>query len=188
MKCLALGCDRPSVAHGQCKLHYYRWRRTGGVALPPPDRTIIDPISRLMGQVTTLPETGCLIYLGGWDRDSYGIFTVRRKSYRAHRWLWEQTYGPIPAGKWLLHHCDTPPCINVWGCLYIGTARENSADMCARNRQSHRGGNHQGNPKITRVQADEIRTLRHIDSRLLAAQYGLSRSAIYDIWSGKTWG
>jgi hypothetical protein len=53
-----------------------------------------------------------------------------------HRFAWELAYGPIPDGLWVLHHCDNPPCVNI-DHLYLGTVKDNTADMMRRGRMRH---------------------------------------------------
>ncbi len=66
------------------------------------------------------------IYIGG---KSYTVY--------AHRMAWELAHGPIPAGLFVCHACDNPPCINVEH-LFLGTARRNSEDMKAKGRGAGR--------------------------------------------------
>lgn len=44
--------------------------------------------------------------------DGYGVCGLNNKQYRAHRIVYEQTYGPIPSGLFILHTCDNPKCCN----------------------------------------------------------------------------
>jgi hypothetical protein len=62
-----------------------------------------------------------------------------------HRIAWMVTHGPIPPGKWVLHHCDNPPCCDAGapgdpdsGCLYLGDHERNVADKVERGRQVDR--------------------------------------------------
>lgn len=45
----------------------------------------------------------------------------------ASRVAWEDTYGPIPAGLYVLHACDNPGCCNP-AHLMVGSLRANSID------------------------------------------------------------
>src|SRR5687768_7640815 len=54
----------------------------------------------------------CWVWVAGRYTWGYGRFSVsRQRSEPAHRIAWELTFGPIPAGLWVLHHCDNPPCV-----------------------------------------------------------------------------
>lgn len=96
------------------------------------------------------PDTGCILWTGPKNNGGYGVlmFTDWSKPYRerkgeggklAHRLAWAAVHGPIPAGAYICHHCDTPACINVEH-LYLGDAKTNAADMSARGRY-HKGPN-----------------------------------------------
>jgi HNH endonuclease len=55
----------------------------------------------------------------------------------AHRLVWEYTYGPIPEGFQVLHHCDNPPCCNPEH-LFLGTSLDNNRDRDAKGRNGQR--------------------------------------------------
>jgi len=61
---------------------------------------------------------GCWIWTGTLDRTGYGRLNVgrhddgRRLSQAAHRFVWEQTRGPIEPGLVLDHRCRTRACVN----------------------------------------------------------------------------
>jgi len=83
------------------------------------------------------PDLGpCWVWTACCLPKGYGKFVANCKQYRAHRFSWELEYGPIPAGKWVLHRCDNPPCVRL-SHLYAGTPKENAGDMVE-------AGNHQG--------------------------------------------
>lgn len=78
-------------------------------------------------------ECGCQIWTGAVGEKGYGHFTKNRKHFAAHRASWMQAHGPISDGLWVLHRCDTPPCINP-NHLFLGTAADNTADMIRKGR------------------------------------------------------
>ena len=78
----------------------------------------------------------CWEWKGQRDRYGYGKFKYKTDKWRdvkAHRLVWEFTYGPIPKGEGyhgtVIRHfvCDNPPCCNPKH-LKPGTTAENNAD------------------------------------------------------------
>jgi len=71
---------------------------------------------------------GCHFWVGGIADDAYGRFAVGGgRVVRAHRWAWEQVYGPVPDGLMVMHACETS-CVNAVECLLLGTRRGPGAD------------------------------------------------------------
>lgn len=61
-------------------------------------------------------KTGeCWIWTGASDSHGYGHFTVTQeratKHFKAHRWIYEQTCGPIPEGMVIDHTCHNHACV-----------------------------------------------------------------------------
>ena len=78
-------------------------------------------------------ESGCLIWMKGTAHPGYGRVVVNGEAELAHRVAWRKTYGEIPKGLFVLHRCDTPPCINPKH-LFLGTAKDNAQDMLKKGR------------------------------------------------------
>lgn len=70
---------------------------------------------------------GCWLWTGSTGEWGYGKFNVSRRTRTATRGAWEFTYGPIPEGKQVLHHCDTPACVRP-DHLFLGTHDDNQED------------------------------------------------------------
>jgi hypothetical protein len=110
-------------------------------------------------KVDVSDSASCWPWTGHRDARGYGRTTKR--STTAHRVAWEVTHGEIPAGLFVCHRCDNPPCCNP-AHLFLGTAGDNARDMAAKGRV--RGGG----PR--RFDRDEAR-------RLLASGLGLRATA-----------
>ncbi len=54
----------------------------------------------------------CIMWSGGVSK-GYGRFGYDRKVWLAHKWIYEQTYGPVPKGLELDHLCRNRGCVNV---------------------------------------------------------------------------
>ncbi len=131
------------------------------------------------------PNTGCWLWTGHQYTNRYGQIGVNGSQVRANRLSWELHKGPIPKGLNVLHHCDTPECVNPYH-LFLGTAKDNMADCIKKNRLKPRCGITHPRTKLTPEQVSEIRAdLR--GTRRLSREYGVSRTAIRDIRRGITW-
>jgi hypothetical protein len=84
----------------------------------------------------------------------YGQVNDSGRMRRAHRWVWEKVYGPVPHGLFVLHRCDNKRCVFIEH-LFLGTAADNSADMRAKGRSR---GAPKGQPwSVARRAAQEIK-------------------------------
>lgn len=113
----------------------------------------------------------------------------------AHRLAYTLTYGPIPDGLWVLHHCDNPPCCRP-DHLFVGTAGDNARDRDAKGRngpksrpEAMRRGERHPRARLTAEQVAEIRRRRADGVRVseLARIFGVSITAASFAIRGKTW-
>jgi hypothetical protein len=125
--------------------------------------------------------TRCWEWIAACDR--YGQIKIGGKHETSHRVSWELTYGPIPEGLFVCHHCDNTLCCNP-DHLFLGTHHDNMDDRNKKGRQASgerngsrlhpeklargdRSGSHlhpesytgenNGGAKLTRYQVVEIR-------------------------------
>ena len=90
------------------------------------------PEERLMSRVDGTED--CWMWRGAVDGHGYGVLVWHgHRRHRAHRAMWEVTFGRIPEGFFVCHHCDTPACVRP-DHLFLGTQADNMRDMCAKGR------------------------------------------------------
>jgi len=140
------------------------------------------------------------LWEGSKQSDGYGLFRLRGVQYRAHRVAWELTYGPIPRGMEICHHCDNPSCVRP-DHLFQGTQKDNIQDAIIKGRLNPKHccqptGENNGRAILTAIQVNKIREIythkgarysRSITQRKLAHQFGVSRRTIADILKLRTW-
>ena len=118
----------------------------------------------------------CILWTGPKFANGYGVQSKHGETY-AHRVAWVEANGPIPAFMLVLHSCDTPACVNP-AHLRLGTQADNLAEM-----------GRKGRGFLCKLTPDEVAEIRRRkgSAKKLALQFGISESAIYNIWKGKTW-
>lgn len=127
--------------------------------------------------------TGCIEWTGTLWKTGYGRFQMDNRSHKAHRVAYELAKGHLPEGACLLHRCDNRRCINVEH-LFIGTRKDNNLDKTAKGRQAK--GVDVNTAKINDEVARRIRTDDR-DSKVIAAEVGLSWGHVNKIRHGRAW-
>jgi len=128
----------------------------------------------------------CLIWPFSTTR-GYGAFSfgARGKKFYAHRFMCELVHGRPPSNiHQAAHSCGDTACVNPHH-LSWKTPSENGLD----NRQhgTHVRSRYGSAGKLTMEQAEAIRGLKDTKTlRELADEYGVSESAISNVWTGKT--
>lgn len=152
-------------------------------------------IERFWSKVDILSDSDvCWNWRLSCTDSGYGQIRFHGPKQMAHRTAWEMTYGDIPAGLLVCHHCDNPRCCNP-NHLFLGTAKDNAQDMVKKGRNAHNlpkdnRGENNGRHKLTLEQAQEIceRWARGIESyRVLAQAYGVSKSTIAHVVRRDSW-
>ncbi len=100
--------------------------------------------NRFWSKVVKCVETGCWLWTGCKDDKGYGLFKLAGRMWKAQRVAW-MLGADDPGPLMVLHHCDTPACVNYEAHLFLGTHSDNMKD-CAKkgrlNTQNGRGGVH----------------------------------------------
>jgi HNH endonuclease len=97
----------------------------------------------LLDNYMPIPESGCWLWMGTWDRGGYGKISNReagKKSpvtHKAHRIFYAVMVGEIPDGLFVCHKCDARSCLNP-AHLFLGTNQDNINDMYAKGRWKRR--------------------------------------------------
>jgi hypothetical protein len=133
-------------------------------------------------------ENECFVWLRGKDKNGYGCITFDKESLRTHREMYRLKKGNIEPGKMVCHTCDNTSCCNPKH-LYLGTAKQNTADMINRKRNLTDSGGFLGRSKLTKEDVIEIRKLLDlgVTQAHLARKYSIGRDAIYCIKARRTW-
>lgn len=131
-------------------------------------------------------SSDCWLWDGATD-GRYGRIQINGETAYAHRVAYEFANGPIPDGLNVLHHCDTPPCVNPFH-LFLGNTADNSADMVLKGRQAR--GEENAAAKLTEADVVAIRRTYKSGSALqreIAEYYGVARSLIGRICFRTLW-
>lgn len=159
-------------------------------------------INLFWSKVLKQPGGGCWTWTGNLSPRGYGNFKpgsshINIKVWRAHRFAWRITFGEIPDGMLICHHCDNPTCVNP-SHLFLGTSKDNAKDRESKGRGA-RPGNYRRTVSrlgklatLTLEQVESIRDLYHgrgkgMSQFKLAKQFGVCQQSISNIIHRKTW-
>ena len=157
-------------------------------------------------------QEGCWLWQGTLFSQGYGCFKVAGRMLKAHRVAYTYSCGLIPEGLVICHTCDNPRCVNP-AHLFVGTHKENTADMMAKGRGyasnparkkrtvllerhgSHlhpeiRRGDRNGRAVLSPQQVEDIRcryARGGISQFALSAEYGVAQTTISAIVRRKNW-
>jgi hypothetical protein len=128
----------------------------------------------------------CWPWLGATFQDGYGQFWIAPKLARAHRISYLIFKGLIPKGKYVLHSCDNPICVNPHH-LFLGTHDSNMEDCRKKGRMAK--GEQNGRAVLTQQSIIQIFELQEKGwgCYKLARKFRVSHMAIRSVLLGITW-
>ena len=144
---------------------------------------------RFDAKVERIPFASCHVWTGAVNKFGYGKLGNGNGWVFAHRFSYQQAKGEIPEGKYVLHTCDNPWCVNP-DHLYLGTYKDNAKDREFRNRGNHAFGARHGRSKLTPDQVIEIRKLsaeENLTCSELGRRFGINHKSVQDIVTRKHW-
>lgn len=207
--CAVDGCDALAKKRGWCDVHYTHWQKYGDpLAGPFAGRSVADRFWEKVNKNGPIPEQcpelgPCWVFTSSPNEQGYCSFWDGVRPVRAHRFSYELHYGVSLGELDACHKCDNPPCVNPLH-LFPGTNADNNRDRDAKGRtkvatgdasgarvhpeRRPRGERH-GCAKLTEAQVIKIRqsVAEGESRRLLAELFGIDRSTVNYIVSGKLW-
>ena len=181
--CAVDGCNRRPYCKGYCTAHYQQFRKYG------------DPLGRAKTRMDWLRDhvdhsgSECLMWPFAQNTGGYCRVTIKSKIHVASRVMCELRNGPPPTeSHQAAHSCGkgSDGCLNP-NHLYWATRSENEADK-VEHQTSNRGAR-QGLSKLNAVDVLGIRLLcRSRMQKEVAAEFGVTRSAVCAIVRRKNWG
>lgn len=83
-------------------------------------------LERALSKVAINMDTGCWEWVGAIDPNGYAAFKAEGKKVTAHRWIYQQVHGVLPAYLHIDHLCRNRRCVNPAHMEPV-TQRENNA-------------------------------------------------------------
>ena len=149
-----------------------------------------DPIAeRFWNKVDIRSKDECWEWQAGINSTGRGMFSIGRKSIKAHRMAWTLTNGEIPENMIVCHKCDNGKCVNP-NHLFLGTHKDNVADMYKKGRQNILKGENDPKSKLSKIDVLQIRKLYKsgkYSQQKIADKFCVARTTIQSILDGRNW-
>lgn len=139
---------------------------------------------------TIRPESGdgCWEWTGYKSTHGYGKVRVGGPQVLAHRVSYTIFVGPISPFQQALHKCDNPGCVNP-DHIFLGTSKDNMADMARKKRYRPCHGEKNYRAMFTDAQVVEIRELWDSGAKYkdIARRFGCKKEPIKRICRNDGW-
>lgn len=204
--CAVADCGRTAKSRGYCHSHYTKLMRYGDPLFRGPVGRPPDPVEERFFRYVdkTSSPFGCWLWTGTL-LNGYGLFSFKKKNFKAHRFAYALLHGPIPPNYHVAHNCpggDNKACCNPAHMLLL-TPQEHALDATLKGQRSTgdksgsrthpeslRRGNNHPNAKLTDHDVINIRE-RHASGRhsyvKLGLAYGVSNTCIRSIVRRDGW-
>jgi hypothetical protein len=136
----------------------------------------------------SVDAAGCFNWTGNRNPDGYATtrMGVGQITKRASRLAYRVFRREIPEGMCVCHRCDNRACINP-AHLYLGTNKQNSEDMAAKNRSCH--GVAVNTAKMTPEKVLDLVARYNGGEKIgsLCDRFGISVPTLYRILNRQSW-
>ena len=133
-------------------------------------------------------DKGCWDWEGALGGGSYGSFSIKHKSIRAHRFAYAVYIGELDDDLVIMHTCDNRKCVNP-SHLRQDTQKANIIDCVAKGRWVNNCGSKHGLSKLTEKDISEIRSLRKQGRKQqeIADIFDIDQGMVSNILLNKNW-
>lgn len=144
---------------------------------------------RFWNKVNIGSSDECWEWIASKVPKGYGHMKIssNQKPGIAHRIAYDLTFGKIPQGFCVLHHCDNPSCCNPKH-LFLGTYADNNFD---RDKKGHTAwGEKNGIAKLSVEKVRKIRILYSMGSfsyNDLALKFNVGKTTIQNVINRESW-
>lgn len=144
-------------------------------------------VARFWSKVDVGHHLHCWAWTGGADPDGYGVMKVGGRFVGAHRIAYA-LHNDYDNPQCVLHDCDNARCVNPRH-LKGGTQQQNIQEMHKRGRAASTKGSDNGHSKLNESKVRDIKQLLKAGKKpyQIAPLFGVHRSTVSDINTGRTW-
>lgn len=184
--CIVNGCEKGGYHRkGLCPMHYNRQKKHGSVHKAGTANGA--PMAFVLKVLSAPKIEDCITWPFARDAAGYAKMRFEGSMKNAHRLVCKLKHGePAKVSLMATHTCGNGSggCINPHH-LEWGTGVKNSMDRAGHGTHN-RGGRHYLN-RLNETQVLEIYTRKGQNAQAVADDYGVTRGAVRNIWSGKSW-
>jgi hypothetical protein len=162
--------------------------------------------NRFWDRVDIRNDSDCWEWVGTKGSAGYGYLYLNGIKLTVTRVMWMVKVGKIPSGHIICHKCDNPSCVNP-NHLFVGTFKDNSADMTLKGRNGSHAkpenlfrGKHQNTEPWprgekhfrTKITKDDVLLVRKLNAEgfsgvEISKKTGVKYHTVSDILLNRSW-